>query len=152
PGCTVRRDRRDARPHRSRGQDAVPARARGAAQRARRGRGYTTIIRDQEVLEALRGQPELLSIADAVTETQQPPRASRRRVLTRSAAVVAVGAAVLIAVLLWPSGGKRNPILERALAAIGDGPVMHVVLQTPSGFQLVELSGGRASTTHGAVR
>jgi hypothetical protein len=103
-------------------------------------------IRDPEVLEALREQPELLAIADAVTETQQPPRASRRRVLTRSAAVVAVGAAVLIAVLLWPSGGKRNPILERALAAIGDGPVMHVVLQTPSGFQLVELSGGRTIT------
>jgi hypothetical protein len=103
-------------------------------------------IRDPEVLEALREHPELLAIADAVTETQQPPRASRRRVLTRSAAVVAVGAAVLIAVLLWPSGGKRNPILERALAAIGDGPVMHVVVRTPSGFQLVELSGGRTIT------
>jgi hypothetical protein len=40
-------------------------------------------IRDPEVLEALREQPELLAIADAVTETQQLPRSSRRRVLSR---------------------------------------------------------------------
>jgi hypothetical protein len=108
-------------------------------------------IRDPEVLEALRERPELLAIADAVTETQRPPRASRSRVLTRSAAVVAVGAAVLIAVLLWPSGGKQNPILERALAAIGDGRVMHVLLQTPSGYQVVELRGGRTITPRDEV-
>ena len=60
--------------------------------------------------------------------------------------IVAVGAAALIAVLLWPSGGKHTSILDRASAAIGDGPVMHVVIQTPSGFQLIELSGGRTIT------
>ena len=108
-------------------------------------------IRDPEVLEALREQPELLAIADAVAETQQPTRTSRRRFLTRSAAVVAVGAAVLIAVLLWPSGGKHTSVIERASAAIGDGRVMHVVFQTPSGFQLVELSGGRTITPNDEV-
>ena len=99
-------------------------------------------IRDPEVLEALRDQPDLLAIADAVEETQRPPRRSHRRAFTRVAVVVAVGLAALVAVLLWPSGGKRT-ILDRARAAIGDDRVMHVVLQTPSGFQLVELRGAR---------
>ena len=48
-----------------------------------------------EVLEALRYQPELLAIADAVEETQRPPRSSHLRILTRSAVVLAVGAAAL---------------------------------------------------------
>jgi hypothetical protein len=100
-------------------------------------------IRDPEVLEALRERPELLAIADAVEDTQRPPRSSRRRVLARWAVVVAIAAAALIAVLLWPSGGKPTSVLDRALAAIGDDRVMHVVLRTPSGFQFVELRGGR---------
>jgi hypothetical protein len=100
-------------------------------------------IRDPEVLEALRDQPELLAIADAVEDTQRLPRSPRRRILARAALVAAVGAAALLAVLLWPSGGKHTSVIDRASAAIGDGPVMHVVLKTPSGFQLVELDGDR---------
>ena len=102
-------------------------------------------IRDPEVLEALRDQPELLAIADAVEETQRPLRRTHRRVFTRAAVVVAVGAAALVAVLLWPSDGNRSPILERALAAIGDGPVLHVVTQVPSGQELVDLQTGRST-------
>jgi hypothetical protein len=101
-------------------------------------------IRDPEVLEALRDEPELLALADAITETQKAPRASHRRALSRSAALVAVGAAVLLAVLLWPSSGGRNVILDRALAAIGNGPVLHLVIQAPSGQELVNLRTGRA--------
>jgi hypothetical protein len=102
-------------------------------------------IRDPEVLEALREQPELLAIADAVTETQQLPQSSRRRVLSRSAALVAVGVVALVAVLLWPSGGERNPILDRALAAIGNGPVLHLAVQVPTGQELVNLQTGRTT-------
>jgi hypothetical protein len=105
-------------------------------------------IRDPEVLEALRDQPELLAIADAVEDTQRPgPSPRRRALLTRSAVVVAVGAAALIAVLLWPSGGNRNPVLDRALAAIGDGPVLHLVTEAPSATQpeLVNLQTGRTT-------
>jgi hypothetical protein len=100
-------------------------------------------IRDPEVLEALRDRPELLAIADAVEETQRLPRSSGRNVLSRSAALVAVGAAVLVAVLFWPSADGRSPILDRALAAIGNGPVLHLVLRTPTGQQLVDLRSGR---------
>jgi hypothetical protein len=100
-------------------------------------------IRDPEVLDALRDEPELLAIADAVTETQPRPRVSHRRALSRSAGVVLVGAAALVAVLLWPSGGGRNPILDRALAAIGKGPVLHLVVQVPSGQELVDLRTAR---------
>ena len=100
-------------------------------------------IRDPEVLEALREEPELLAIADAVTETQRLPRSSHHRAVSRSAALVLVGAAALVAVLLWPSGGGRNPILDRALAAIGNGPVLHLVVQVPSGQELVDLHTGR---------
>jgi hypothetical protein len=102
-------------------------------------------IRDPEVLEALREQPELLAIADAVTETQRRPRPSRRRMLSRSAALVAVGVVVLVAVLLWPSGSERNPILDRALAAIGNGPVVHLTVQVPTGQELVNLETGRTT-------
>lgn len=102
-------------------------------------------IRDPEVLEALRDEPQLLAIADAVQETQRVPSPSRRRVLTRSAALVAVGVAALVAVLLWPSGGERNPILDRALAAIGEGPVLHLVVRVPVGQELVDLDTGRTT-------
>jgi hypothetical protein len=100
-------------------------------------------IRDPEVLEALSEQPELLAIADAVAETQRLPRRSHRRAFARVAVVAAVGAAVLITLLLWPSSGKRNPILDRALAAIGDGPVLHLVVRVPAGQELVNLDTGR---------
>jgi hypothetical protein len=102
-------------------------------------------IRDPEVLEALRDEPELLAIADAVEETQRLPRSSRRRALSRSAALAAVGVATLVTVLLWPSGGGRNPILDRALAAIGNRPVLHLAVRAPTGQQLVNLRTGRTT-------
>lgn len=100
-------------------------------------------IRDPEVLDALREQPELLAIADAVTETQRAPAPARARWLPRAGVVVAATAAALLAVLFWPGGSAKNPILDRALAAIGDGPVLHLVTRLPVGEQLVNLQTGR---------
>ncbi len=102
-------------------------------------------IRDPEVLEALRDEPELLAIADAVAETQRSTRSSPRRAVSRSAALVAVGAAVLAAVLLWPSGGGRHRILDRAQAAIGDGPVLHLIARVPADEELVNIRTGRST-------
>ena len=79
---------------------------------------------DAEVIELLRDSPELLAIADAISATQTAP-ATRRRA-TRLAAVAAViGLAVALA-LVSPWSG-RGSLVDRALAAIGSGAVIHVV-------------------------
>ena len=106
-------------------------------------------IRDPEVLEVLRDEPELLALADAVAETQRLTRPARRRAVSRLGALVAVGAAVLLAVFLWPSGGGGNEILDRALAAVEvRGPVLHAVLSVSDGWR-VKLATGetRPQTT-----
>jgi hypothetical protein len=102
-------------------------------------------IRDEETVELLRDEPELLAIADAVAETQGRPRGrQKRRVAARAGGVLAAAAVVLLAVLLWPGGGGRpHGVLGRALAALGDGPVLHLVVRQPVGAELVELHGSR---------
>src|SRR5205807_1519820 len=119
PRGAVRRDRRDPRSERGGGKDAVRPGARSAPRRARTGRGYAMTLRDPEVFETLRDEPELLALADAVAETQQLDRPRRRVPLVRPLALAAAGAAAVVAVLLWPGGGGHNPVLDRALAAIG---------------------------------
>jgi hypothetical protein len=100
-------------------------------------------IRDAEVIELLADKPELLAIADAVSATRrklgEAPR--RRRVAVRAAIVLAVAAAVLAAVLAAPQGGPSG-VLGRALAAVGDGPIIHVVTEMPSGGAYVNLKTG----------
>ncbi|HSS80819.1 MAG TPA: hypothetical protein VLK24_06440 [Gaiellaceae bacterium] len=102
-------------------------------------------IRDEEVVELLHDEPELLAIADAVAETQARPRPTQARwFATRAGGALAVAAVVLIAVLLWPGGGGRpHGVLGKALAALGDGPVLHLVVRQPVGAELVELNGTR---------
>jgi hypothetical protein len=95
-------------------------------------------VRDREVLELLREEPELLAIADAVSENERVPRRSRRR--RRMVASVAVGAAALLAfALLSPWESRNEPgLLERALAAVPDhGPVLHTVFVSSGGFESV---------------
>ena len=98
---------------------------------------------DAEVIELLRDSPELLAIADAITATQAAP-ATRRRA-TRLAAVAAVlGLAVALA-LVSPWSG-RGSLVDRALAAIGSGAVIHVVeTRDLSDQTLVDLRTGAES-------
>ena len=56
-------------------------------------------IRDREVLEELRNDPELLALADAVVETQ---RIRRRFRPWRAVTVVAIAAALLLLLLTTP--------------------------------------------------
>ena len=102
-------------------------------------------IRDDEVVELLRDEPELLALADAVAETQARPRSTQAHwFATRAGGALAVAAVVLIAVLLWPGGGGRpQGVLGKALAALGDGPVLHLVVRQPVGAELVEIHGNR---------
>ena len=130
-------DRSRGRPHRGRGQDAFQARARDAARRADREGDRAMTIRDREVLEELRDDPELLALADAVVETQR----LRRRTPIGALTAVAVAAAALFALVLaspWDrGGGERASVLDRALAAIETrGRVVHMTIR-------FEEAGGR---------
>lgn len=86
-------------------------------------------IRDREVLETLRDDPELLALADAVVETQSLRRV---RPFGALAAVVLAAAALFVLVLAspWDRGGGNGSVLDRALAAIGSsGPVVHMTMR-----------------------
>jgi len=106
------------------------------------------VLRDPEVLEELRHEPELLALADAVHERIGGEYRRRRR-RVRAALLVATSAVAAVAVLLavlrpWGAGGPN--LVDEALAAIPErGPVVHAVLQTAvPDRQLVELSSGRS--------
>lgn len=106
-------------------------------------------MQDREVLEVLRDEPELLAIADAIHGAQAGTQAGRRgghwqrRALLGAVAVAAVAAIPLFA----PWGGSgRNPIIDRALAAVPDhGPVLHLVIRLTGETTRIELSTGRES-------
>jgi hypothetical protein len=103
-------------------------------------------MRDPEVLDVLRDEPELLALADALADTQRQPSQRVRRLAPRLGAVAAVAAGIAAAVLLWPSGSGTSVVLGRALAAIGDGRVLHLVLEQPLGETLVDLRTGHRTT------
>jgi hypothetical protein len=79
-------------------------------------------------------------------------RRTRPRLRSWSARVIAVaGATALLAglVLAWPFQADQPGLFERARAAIGDGPVLHVVLRGEWGGTLVDLQTGERSPVHG---
>lgn len=81
------------------------------------------VLADPEILELLHDEPELLAIADAIAVTQK-----RRRLLPFVAlpAVAAVAASVaLVLVAPW----QAPSLVDRALAAVGGGPVLHAVVE-----------------------
>jgi hypothetical protein len=63
----------------------------------------------------------------AAARSQEAPR-RRSWSLPALAAVAAAGALVLF----WPGGGSEDRVLERALAAVDGGPVIHLVLRSGS--------------------
>ena len=81
-------------------------------------------LADREVLELLRGRPDLLAVADAIAVTQ--PRRLRSRIVVVPV-VVAAAAVALLLVAPWQSRGPS--IVDRALAAVGGGPVIHAVVE-----------------------
>ena len=89
-------------------------------------------VRDREVLELLRDEPELLAIADAVAETERP---SALLSPVRWLAAVALAAVALFALVLiapWDRGGGGG-VLDHALAAIDtQGPVTHLTTRLDS--------------------
>ncbi len=89
-------------------------------------------MRDREVLDLLRDEPELLAIADAVSDTENAPRQLQPFRAVGAVALVAGAIFVLILAAPWDrGGGGRGSVLDRALAAIdSSGPVAHMTMQT----------------------
>ena len=86
-------------------------------------------------------------VAEAARERRRRQLASSWR--ARAAALAAVVAAAATLVLAWPFGNQHAGVLDRALAAIGNGPVLHVTLRGEWGGTLVDLKSGRRSPVYG---
>jgi hypothetical protein len=114
-------------------------------------------LRDRELVEMLSQEPELLAIADAIVSTQRRehtvprPQAARRRrrwaYLATATAVVAAALALLVAA---PWRGSES-LAGRALAAVGSGPILHVVTEQHASsaagwYQPVSLATGKPLT------
>jgi hypothetical protein len=88
-------------------------------------------------------------VADAELHTGAARRRQRLWLIGAVPALGLVVAAVVVA-LAWPfGGGPGGSILERAAAAIGDGPVLHVVVRSGFGGTLINLRSGARSELHG---
>jgi hypothetical protein len=107
------------------------------------------VFAEPELVELLSEKPELLAFADAIAETQAP---TRRSWLPRIA-LVAVAAAAAVALLVTaPWRGPHEPsLVDRALAAVGAGPVLHAVIETKTGLTSIELASGREQPILGTM-
>jgi hypothetical protein len=100
----------------------------------------------REAFDRLVPEPARMSAWEEVLRDARP----RRRSLSLQLAV-ATGIAALVALFVvapW-QGTERVGILDRALAAAGDGPVLHVVLRGGWGGTLVDLETGERKPVYG---
>ena len=100
----------------------------------------------RETLDRLVPEPARMSDWDAVLRQARP----RRRSLALQV-LVATGVAALAALFVvapW-KGTERIGILDRALAAAGDGPVLHVIFRGGWGGTLVDLKTGERTPVYG---
>ena len=82
------------------------------------------------------------AVLERAGATPGVPRSRRLVWLGRAGAAVAVATAIFAAILLWPAAGQRS-VLDRALAAIGDGPIIHVTYRFKKDYEYVDLKTGR---------
>ena len=75
-------------------------------------------------------------------EVDRRPVRKRRRVQLRLAVSAALVAAIAVVVAFWPAGGSGPSVVERALAATGDGGVLHLVYESELPRALVDLETG----------
>jgi hypothetical protein len=98
-------------------------------------------------LDRIQPTPEARGDWDAVL---QDARVRRPSALVRPLAGVAAAVAALFALALFqPWQGESPTFLERALAAVDDGPVLHVVLRGEWGGTLLDLDTGKREPVHG---
>ena len=75
-------------------------------------------------------------------ELARRPRRAPLRAPLRLAAAFALVAAIAAVVSFWPAGSAGPSVLERALAATGGGPVLHLVYESELPKTLVDLESG----------
>jgi hypothetical protein len=100
---------------------------------------HVNVFQEADLVALLADEPELLAVADAIATTK--PLQRRRRAwpaLMAASIAVVIG---LAAVAVGQRAGSPS-LVERALAAVGDGPVVHVVIEEPTENVYVELDSG----------
>jgi hypothetical protein len=100
----------------------------------------------ETTLARLVPEPACMSDWDAVLRDARPRRRSPFLQLAVATGIACVAA--LFVVAPW-RGSERVGILDRALAAVGDGPVLHVVLREDWGGTLVDLKTGERTPLYG---
>jgi hypothetical protein len=86
---------------------------------------------------------------ERVTADARSPRHRVTVPWARAAVLAGAVAAAAALVLAWPFGDQHGSVLDRALAAVGDGPVLHTVLRGEWGGTLVDLTSGRRTAVYG---
>jgi hypothetical protein len=100
----------------------------------------------KEAVERIEPVPDERGDWDAVIRDATAGR--RRRFVPPVAGIAIAAAALFVAGLLQPWQGENPGLLERALAAVDDGPVLHVVLRGEWGGTNVNLETGERSPVH----
>jgi hypothetical protein len=91
------------------------------------------------------GDWERVAAVDDQSRRRRFPSLTRLRLGVLAAAIGAVAALVLA----WPFASQHGSFLDRALAAAGYGPVLHVVLRGEWGGTLVDLNSGERKPVYG---
>ena len=98
---------------------------------------------DDKLVRALLAPLERVQPVGLRPEPKRPPGRSRRSYLARHLIPAFVLAAAVIALGLIAPWNRSPSFTEQALAAIGNGPVIHAVLRSETGETYINLATGR---------
>jgi hypothetical protein len=97
-----------------------------------------------------RAQPDRWAAIVADADVDTGVARHRRRWLIGAIPALGLVVAAVVVALAWPfGGGPGGSVLQRAAAAIGDGPVLRVVVRSGFGGTLINLRTGTRSELHG---
>jgi hypothetical protein len=113
---------------------------------------FPELDRDDDLLRALLTPLERVPSVALPDAGHQSRRSARARIARRLVLVLLLAAAALVIALIAPWGHgssfTQGAVAERALVAIGDGPVLHVVLRQEGGLKgggwsYIDLASGK---------